>query len=76
MSESENEDEALAAIANSFVVPQWDVNARVLELSNTLTALTIAGVPTHDTCMEDVVISLRRIVTVTNSPAEAEADFL
>ena len=25
--------------------------------------------------MEDVVVSLRRIVTVTNSPAEAEVDF-
>ena len=75
LSESETEDKALAAIANSFVVPQWDANARVTELSNTLTALTLAGVPTHGTSMEDVVISLRRIVTVTNSPAEAEVDF-
>ena len=75
MSESETEDEVLSAIAESFVVPQWDDNARVTELANTLTALTLAGVPVHDTYMEDVVVSLRRIVTVTNSPAEAEVDF-
>ena len=42
------------------------------ELANTLTALTLAGVPVHDTYMEDVVVSLRRLVTVTKSPAEAE----
>ena len=76
LSESESEDDALAAIADAFVVPQWDDNSRVTEISNTLTALTLAGVPTHDTSMEDVVVSLRRIVTVTNSPAEAAADFL
>ena len=50
-------------------------NARAAELANTLTALTLAGVPVHDTSMEDVVVSLRRIVTVTNSPAEAAVDF-
>ena len=62
--------------AESFVVvPQWDDNARVIELANTLTAFTLAGVPVHDTYMEDVVVSLRRIVTVTNSPAEAAVDF-
>ena len=45
------------------------------ELANTLTALTLAGVPVRDTSLKYVVISLRRIVTVTNSPAEAEVDF-
>ena len=60
----------------AFVIPQWDDNSRAKELSNTLTALTLAGVPTHDTSMEDVVVSVRRIVTVTNSPAEAEVVFL
>ena len=75
MSESETEDEVLSAIAESFVVPQWDDNARVTELANTLTALTLAGVPVHDTPMKDVVVSLRRIVTVTNSPAEAAIVF-
>ena len=74
LSESEIEDEVLSAIADSFVVPQWDDNARVTELANALTALTRAGVPVHDTSMEDVVVSLRRIVTVTNSPAEAAVD--
>ena len=65
MSESETEDEVLSAIADSFVVPQWDNNARVTELANALTALTLAIVPVHDTYVEDVVVSLRRIVTVT-----------
>ena len=72
---SQTEDEALAAIADSFVVPQWDDNARVTELSNTLTALTLAIIPIHDTYIEDVVVSLRRIVTVINSPAQAEVVF-
>ena len=75
MSESETEDEVLSATAESFVVPHWDDNARATELANTLTALTIAGVPVHDTSMEDVVVSLRRVVTVTNLPAEAAVDF-
>ena len=52
-----------------------DDNARVTALANTLTALTLAGVPVQDTYMKYVVISLRRIVTVTNSPVEAAVDF-
>ena len=75
LNESEREEEALSAIAEAYTVPQWDDNARVTELANTLTALTLAGVPVQDTSMKDVVISLRRIVTVTNSPAEAAVDF-
>ena len=57
-SESENEDEALSAIAEAYTVPQWDDNARVTELANTLTALTLAGVPVQDTYMKYVVISM------------------
>ena len=75
LSESENEEEALSAIAGAYTVPQWDDNARVTELANTLTALTLAGVPVQDAYMKYVVISLRRIVTVTNSPVEAAVDF-
>ena len=76
LSESENEDEVLSAIAESYIVPQWDDNARVTELANTLIALTIAGAPVRDTSVKYVVLSLRRIVIVTNSPAEAEVVFL
>jgi hypothetical protein len=47
----------------------------VAALTNTLTALTLAGVPVKDTSVEEVVISLRRIVVVTSDPAEAEVDF-
>ena len=75
MKESETEDEVVSAIAESSEVPQWDDNARATELANTLTALMLAGVPVHDTYMKDVVVSLRRIVTVTNSPVEAAVVF-
>ena len=75
LSESEGEEEALSTIAEAYTVPQWDDNARVTELANTLTALTLAGVPVQDTSMKDVVVSLRRIVTVTKSLAEAAVDF-
>ena len=61
MSESEGEEEALSVFAEAYTVPQWDDNARVTELANTLAALTIAGVPVQDTSMKDVVISLLRI---------------
>ena len=72
LSESEGEEEALSAIAEAYTVPQWDDNARVTELANTLTALTLAGVPVQDTYMKYVLfISLRRIVTVTNALVEA-----
>ena len=74
LSESENEEEALPAIADAYTVPQWDDNACVTELANTFTALTIAGVPVQDTSMKYVAVSLRRIVTVTNSLAEAAVD--
>ena len=75
LNESEGEEEALSTIAEAYTVPQWDDNARVTELANTLAALTLAGVPVQDTYMADVVISLRRIVTVTNSLAEAAVVF-
>jgi hypothetical protein len=76
LNESEPEEDPLAAIADAFVTPQWTDDSRVAALTNTLTALTLAVVPVIDTDMEEVVVSLRRIVTVTNSPAEAEVDFL
>ena len=41
-------------------------------LTNTLTALTLAGVPVTDTSMEEVLVSLRRMVVVTSAPPEAE----
>ena len=74
LSESELEEDVLVAIAGAFVAPQWNDDSRVAELPNMLTALTLAGVPVTDTSMEEVVVSLRRIVVVSNSPAEAEVD--
>ena len=75
LSESELEEDALADIVDAFVIPQWSDNSRVVALTNTLTALTLAGVLVTDTSMEEVVVSLRRIVVVTSAPAEAEVDF-
>jgi hypothetical protein len=46
----------------------------VAALTNAMTALTLAGVLVTDTSMEEVVVSLRRIV-VFHSLAEAEVVF-
>jgi hypothetical protein len=40
-----------------------------------MTALTLAGAPTTNTSMEEVVVSLRRTVVVSSTLAEAEVDF-
>ena len=76
MSESELEEDALVAIADEFVTPQWSDDSRVAALTNTLTALTLAGVLVTDTSMEEVVVSLRRVVFVTSALTEGEVDFL
>ena len=64
LSESELEDDALAVIADSFPATQWTDNSSTAALTNTLTALTIAGVPVTSTSTDEVQVSLRRIVTL------------
>ena len=47
----------------------------MVAFTNTMTALTLARILVTDTSMEEVVVSLRRIVVVTSAPVEAEVDF-
>ena len=64
LSESELEDDALAVIADSFPATQWTDNSSTAALTNTLTALTIAGDPVTNTSFDEVLVSLRNIFTV------------
>ena len=45
LSASELEDDALVAIADSFLATQWMNNSSTAALTNTLTACTLASVP-------------------------------
>ena len=44
-------------------------------LTNTLTALTLAGVPLTNTYVEEVVLSLRKVVTVSTASLGVEVEF-
>ena len=65
---SESEDETLAILetsTESMETPNWAGSAQVAALTNTVTALTIAGVLATNTCVEEVVQSLRKVALVT-----------
>ena len=75
---SESEDESFASletITESLETPDWAGSAQVAALTNTLTALTLAGVPIIKTSVEEVVQSLRKVVTVTTASLGAEVEF-
>jgi hypothetical protein len=59
----------------TFTAPQWTDNSHEAELTNTLIALTLAGVPVSNTSIDAVLDSLRKIVASTAAPAEAEIEF-
>ena len=75
LSESQPEEDALVVIAESFPVTQWTDNSSTAALTNTLTALTLAGVPATNTTTDEVLVSLRGLVVVSDAPAEAEVEF-
>ena len=52
LSESEVEEDTLAAIADSFTAPQWTDNLHEALPTNTLTVLTLAGVPVINTSID------------------------
>ena len=63
MSESEYATLAtLEAITESLETPYWAGSAQVAALTNTLPALTLAGVIVTNTSVEEVVQSLRKVV--------------
>ena len=55
---------------------QWTDNSSTAALTSTMSALTIAGVPATNTTIDEVLASLRRLVVVSDAPAEAEVEFL
>ena len=59
LSDSEPEEDALAVIADSFPVTQWADNSSPAALTSTMTALTLAGVPSTNTTIDEVLVSLR-----------------
>ena len=71
LSEVEFEEDAFVVIAEFFIAPQWTDDSHMAALTNTLTALTLAGVPVSNTYIDVVLESLRHIVTITAAPAEA-----
>ena len=75
LSESEGEEDTLVVIADSFPAPPWTDDSHAAALTNTLTALTLAGVPVSNTSINEVLESLRRVVIVTAALAAAEVEF-
>ena len=75
---SETEDvlsEEVSSLLTRKETPSWMSSAHDASLCNTLTALTLSGVPVTHTTREDVVRSLRNIVTVTTASQGAEVEF-
>ena len=54
---------------------QWTDNSSTAAPTNTLTALTIAGVPSTNTTIDEVLVTLRKLVLVSDALAEAEVEF-
>ena len=56
---NESEDDSLDAMMEAFIdsaeTPNWSGNAQATSLTNTLTTLTLAGVPVTNTILEDGV---------------------
>ena len=65
------------AVVVSFVIvaPEPVGSAQVAALTNTLAALTLAGVLVTNTSVEEVVQSLRKVVTVTTASIGVEFEF-
>ena len=65
MSQKNPKDDALAVIADSYAAPQWTDKSSEAALSNTLMALSFAGVRVANTSVDAVIDSVREIVTIT-----------
>ena len=58
-----------------LLAPQWTDDSHVAALTDTLTALALAGVPVSSTSFHEALESLRRLVIFTAALAEAEVEF-
>ena len=75
---SESEDETLATletITESLETPDWVDSAQAAALTNPLTVLPLAVVLVTNTVVEEVVQSLRKVVTVTAASMGVEVEF-
>ena len=76
LSETEDElSEEVSSLLTSKETPSWTSSAHDASLCNTLTTLTLSGVPGTNTTKADVIRSLRNIVTATTTSQEAEVEF-
>ena len=62
-------------LTESLETPSWLSSAQTASLANTLTALTLAGVPVVNTTLDSVLQSLRMVVTVTTASLGEEIEF-
>ena len=75
---SETEDEPTITMETHIELvetPNWSSSALDASLPNTLTALTLAGVPAVNTDVAKTLHSLRNVVKVTTASMRAEVDF-
>ena len=75
LSETEDESPTMETCTELTETPSWSSSAQAASLSNTLTALTLAGVPVVDTDLDSVLQSLRNVVKVTTASMGAEVKF-
>ena len=61
-------------IAEPTEAASWFGNAQVAALTNTLTALTLAGVFVANTALDDVAQGLKKVVTVTPASLGVEVE--
>ena len=75
---SETEDESTTTMETHIELvetPNWSSSAQDASLSNTLTALTLAGVPVTNTDLSSVLQSIRNVVAVATASLGAEVEF-
>ena len=68
LSESADEDSVeVATVAEAAPQPEWTESAQSVSLTNTLTMLTLAGVPALNASLSETAPRLRTIATVTTT---------
>ena len=79
VSQSETEDESTTTMetyTELVETPNWSSNAQDAPLSNTLNALTLAGVPVTSTDLNSILRSIKNVVTIATTSLGAEVEFI
>ena len=74
---SETTDESITtmeSLIDSVETPSWSSSAQTASLTITLTALILAGIPVANTTLDNVLKSLRKVVTATTTSLGAEVE--